>query len=53
MKALLFVRKTATLEINDRVNGTLDITVELEITSQAAEFINQIMSLLAYGVALL
>jgi hypothetical protein len=31
----------ATLGINDRVNETLGITVELEITSQAADFINR------------
>jgi hypothetical protein len=35
--------------INDRVNDTLEITVELEITSQAADFFNQILSFLAYG----
>jgi hypothetical protein len=40
---------TATLGINDRVNETFGITVELEITSQAADFSNQILSFLAYG----
>jgi hypothetical protein len=40
---------TATLRINDRVSETLGITTELEIMSQAADFINQILSFLAYG----
>jgi hypothetical protein len=35
--------------INDRVNETLGMTVELEITSQAANFIKRILSLLVYG----
>jgi hypothetical protein len=39
----------ATLEINDQVNETLRITVELEVTSQAADFFKQILSFLAYG----
>jgi hypothetical protein len=38
---------TAALGINDRVNEILGIAVELEITSQAADFFNQILSLLA------
>jgi hypothetical protein len=42
---------TAALEINERVNETFGITVELEITSQAADFLNQILSFLAYGVS--
>jgi hypothetical protein len=46
---LVFVQATATLGINDRVNETLMITIELEITSQDADFFNQIMSFLAYG----
>jgi hypothetical protein len=39
----------ATLGINERVNETLGITVELEVTSQTADFFNQILSLLTYG----
>jgi hypothetical protein len=39
---------TATLGINDPVNGTLGITVELKITLQSAYFIEQILSFLAY-----
>jgi hypothetical protein len=46
---LLFIQTTAALGINDRVNETLAITVEIEITSQAVHFINQILSFLAYG----
>jgi hypothetical protein len=37
------------LGISDRVNETLGITIELKITSQASNFINQILSFLAYG----
>jgi hypothetical protein len=48
-EVLLFIQMTATLGINDRVNETLRITVELEITSQAADFFNQILLFLAYG----
>jgi hypothetical protein len=40
---------TATTGINDRINETLGITVELEITFQPADFINQILSFLAYS----
>jgi hypothetical protein len=40
---------TATLVIDDRVNETLGITVELKITLQVAYFIVQILSFLAYG----
>jgi hypothetical protein len=40
---------TATLGINKRINETLEIVVELELTSQAADFINRILSFLAYG----
>jgi hypothetical protein len=40
---------TAILGINDRVNETLGISVELKITLQVAYFIEQIMSFLAYG----
>jgi hypothetical protein len=40
---------TATLGINDRFNETWGITIDLEIMSQAADFIKQILSLVAYG----
>jgi hypothetical protein len=40
---------TATLGINDQVNETLGITVELEVMSEAADFIKQIFLFLAYG----
>jgi hypothetical protein len=40
---------TATLGIDDRVNEALGVTIELEISSQAADFFNQILSFLAYG----
>jgi hypothetical protein len=46
---LLFIQTTATLGINNRVNETLEITIELEITSQAADFVKQILLFLAYG----
>jgi hypothetical protein len=46
---LLFIQTTSTLGINDRVNETLGITIELEITSHAADFFNQFLSFLAYG----
>jgi hypothetical protein len=47
---LLFLfQTTATLGINDRVNETLGITVELEFTSQTVDLFNQILSFLAYG----
>jgi hypothetical protein len=46
---VLFIQSTYTFGINDRANETLGITVELEITSQAADFFNQILSFLAYG----
>jgi hypothetical protein len=48
-RLLPFTQMTATLGINDRVNETLGITVELDITSQAADFFNQNLSFLAYG----
>jgi hypothetical protein len=38
-RLFLCVRATATFGINSQVNETLGITVELEITSQAANFI--------------
>jgi hypothetical protein len=40
---------TATLGIDDRVNETLGITIELKIMLQFAYFIEQILSFLAYG----
>jgi hypothetical protein len=46
---LLFIQTAAIFGINDRVNETLGITIELEITSQAADFFNQILSFSAYG----
>jgi hypothetical protein len=46
---LLFIQTTAALGINDRVNETFGITVELEVTTQAADFFNQILSFLACG----
>jgi hypothetical protein len=49
MKLLLFILTTATLGINNGADETLGITAELKITSQAANFIKQILSLLAYG----
>jgi hypothetical protein len=48
-RLLLFIQTTAALGINDRVDETLRVTVELEITSQAADFFSQILSFLAYG----
>jgi hypothetical protein len=48
-RLLLFLQTTATLGIDDRINETSEITVELEITSQAVDFIHQILSFLAYG----
>ena len=46
---MLFFWTTATLGVDDLVNETLWITVELEITSQAAKFFNQVLSFLSYG----
>jgi hypothetical protein len=46
---LLFIQTSTTLRISDRGNETLEITVELEIISQAPDFFNQILSFLAYG----
>jgi hypothetical protein len=48
-RLLLFIQTTATLGVNCRVIESLEITVELEITSQAADFFNQILSFSAYG----
>jgi hypothetical protein len=48
-RLLLSIQMTTTLGINDRVTETLGITAELEITSEVANFINQILSFLAYG----
>jgi hypothetical protein len=47
-RLLLCTQTTPTLAVNDRVNETLGITVELEITSQATDFFNQILSFLTY-----
>jgi hypothetical protein len=47
-RLLFFIQMTAAPGINDGVNETLGITVELENTSQAADFFNQIL-FLAYG----
>jgi hypothetical protein len=44
---LLFIQTTAALGINDQVDEALGI--ELEITSQVADFFSQILSFLAYG----
>jgi hypothetical protein len=49
-RLLLFIQMAATLGINDGVNETLGITIELETTFQAADFFNQIL-FLAYGVS--
>jgi hypothetical protein len=48
-RLLLFIQATVTLGINDWVNETFWITIELEITSQAADFIKQVLSFLTYG----
>jgi hypothetical protein len=48
-RLLFFIQTTAILGINDRVIKILRITVELEITSQGADFFNEILSFLAYG----
>jgi hypothetical protein len=40
---------TATLGINNQVNETLGIIVELKTTPQANNFIKWILSFLAYG----
>jgi hypothetical protein len=45
----LSIQTIAAFEINDRVDENLGITTELEITSQTADFFNQILSFLAYG----
>jgi hypothetical protein len=37
------------MRINDRINETLGITVELEITSQAPDFFTQFLSFSEYG----
>jgi hypothetical protein len=46
---LFFFIRTTTLGINNRVNETLRITVQLKNMSQATNFIKQILSFLAYG----
>jgi hypothetical protein len=45
---LLSIQTTAALGSNNRVNETLGIRTELEITSQAADFIKQILAFIAY-----
>jgi hypothetical protein len=45
----LFIQTTATLGINDRVKEILGITVELKITSQAADFFIHTLYFSAYG----
>jgi hypothetical protein len=46
---VLFYQTTAILGINNRVHEILGITIELKITSEAIDFIKQILSFLAYG----
>jgi hypothetical protein len=48
-EAFALIKTAASLGINDRVNGTLGITVELEITYQATDFFYQILSLAQGG----
>jgi hypothetical protein len=45
----LFILKTVTFGFNNRVNESLGIAVELLITSHVTNFIEQILSFLAYG----
>jgi hypothetical protein len=45
----IFIHMTATLGINNRVSDTLGINVELKITSQVNNLINQILSFLENG----
>jgi hypothetical protein len=45
----LRIGKTATAGINNRVNETFGIITELKITSQATNFIKQILSFSAHG----
>jgi hypothetical protein len=40
---------TATLRVNDQVNETSGITVQLKIACEATNFIIQILAFLAYG----
>jgi hypothetical protein len=48
-RLFLFIRTTATLGINNRVNETLGISIELKFTSQATNFVKEISWLMAYG----
>jgi hypothetical protein len=48
-KLFLFIWTAATLGIVNRINETLGITVDLKITSQAANFIKQALLFLACG----
>lgn len=45
----IFIQMTAALGVNIQINETFEITVGLKNTSEAADFITQILSLLAYG----
>jgi hypothetical protein len=49
----LFIRTTATLGTNNRVNETLEINIELKITSQFTNFNKHFLSFLAMMEALL
>jgi hypothetical protein len=40
---------TSVLGVNERVSGTLGITVKMTITSDATNFIKYILAFLAYG----
>jgi hypothetical protein len=48
-RPFLFIWMTATLGINNRVNETLGITVELKIKFQAINLIKQILFLVYHG----
>jgi hypothetical protein len=45
----LFAWKTAALQVNNRVNETSDITIQLKIASEAPNIIIQILAFLQYG----
>jgi hypothetical protein len=49
VRGVCSVQTTATLRFNNRVKETLGITVELEITPQASDFIEKTLSFLADG----
>jgi hypothetical protein len=48
-RLFLFILMTATLGIDNRVNETLGIAIDLKITSQAINLIKNISSFLAYN----